>query len=64
MAVVHHTVGLRQQLGTAKLHRDPACRHLRGAASTAEEIDEADITARMRCKVCWPTPTTSALTGA
>lgn len=64
MLTVHHTIGLRQQLGTAKLHRDPACRYLRGAATFAEKVNEANITDRMRCKACWPTVTTTAQPGA
>lgn len=63
MLTVHYTIGLRQHLGTAKLHRDPACRYLRGAATFFEIISEATITDRMRCKVCWPTVTTTGQPG-
>ncbi|TWA78045.1 hypothetical protein FBZ85_106205 [Azospirillum brasilense] len=52
---VHHTVGVRQQRGTAKLHRDPDCQYLRSAAAVfSEQMGIGNTTDRMRCSRCWP----------
>ena len=51
--LVHHTTGLRQQLGKAKLHRDLGCRFLRGSVGVySEDIDEGSMSPGQRCRNC------------
>jgi hypothetical protein len=53
LMLVHHTVGLRQQLGRAKFHSDPNCRYLRkGIGFFSEDIPEASIAPRQWCRRC------------
>lgn len=50
---VHHTEGRRQQLGLAKLHRDPQCPHLRkGMGRYSEDIPEESLHPRQLCQRC------------
>lgn len=51
--LVHHTVGLRQQLGKAKLHLDANCRYLRrGVGLFSEDIPESSIAPKRWCRGC------------
>jgi hypothetical protein len=62
---VYHTHGLRQYLGTCKMHARLDCRHLRDwkppkkLAKTIMREWEPFLNAvpeYMRCRTCWPKP--------
>ncbi len=59
-AVVYHTHGIRQGMGTCKLHRYPECVHIkywRPGAGMAKvvmrEMVDINASADQFCKTCW-----------
>ena len=63
--LVYHTHGLRQYIGTCKLHLSIDCRHLvhwrpekhgsesLGKVVMREAVHPKNISERARCKTCW-----------
>lgn len=67
LVMVYHTHGLRNYMGTAKLHCTPECQHLRhwkperrckglrlSKTILREQLSTSLVDARNKCGSCWP----------